>query len=110
MKLPNRKTAIIEKEKLTSYLFLETHPIGGSKARFFHQIGFDETNIEILIKAFLEIAHSNDIRNVRKTFYGTSYAVDGIIKTPIGRKIMITTVWFIRINENTPRFVTAYPV
>ena len=110
MKLPNRKNAIVEKEKLISYLFLETHPVGGSKARFFHQIGFDEVNIKILIKAFLEIAYSNDIGNVRKTFYGTAYAIDGIIETPIGKKIMITTVWFIRINENTPRFVTAYPV
>lgn len=110
MKLPNRKSAIIDKEKFINYLFLETHPVGGSKARFFRQIGFDETNIAGLIGAFLKIAHSNDIRNVRKTVYGTAYALDGEIETPTGRKAMITTVWFIRVNENKPRFVTAYPV
>ena len=89
---------------------METHPVGGSKARFFHQIGFNETNIEILIDAFLKIAQSNDVRNTRETSYGKAYAIDGIVETPNGRKVMITTVWFIGTDENKPRFVTAYPV
>ena len=110
MKLPNRKSAIVDKEKLINYLFLETHPVGGSKAKFFHQIGFNTTNIEILIEALLKIADSNNVRNVRETPYGTAYAIDGIIEKPGRRKVMITTIWFIRVDENKPRFVTAYPV
>lgn len=110
MKLPYRKNAIVEKEKLTNYLLLETHPIGGSKARFFRKLGFEITNIAELTEALLEIAQSDNVRQVRQVAYGTNYAIEGTIETPTGRKVMITTIWFIGIEKNKPRFVTAYPV
>lgn len=110
MKLPYRKNALIPTEKLTKYLLSESHPVGSSKARFFHELGFDQTNIDKLKEALFKIPQTHEIKEVRKLFYGTNYAIDGTIETPSGKKVRITTVWFIKTERNTPSLVTAYPV
>lgn len=110
MKLPYRKKAFISQEKLTSYLLSETHPVGSSKARFFRELGFNDSNIDELTKALLKIAWANDVKEERKFVYGINYAIDGIIKTPSRKSVMITTVWFAETVKSRPRFVTAYPV
>jgi len=110
MKLPNRKKAYVQKEKLVSYLLLEAHPIGSSKAKFFRQLGFSETNMGELVEALLRIAQSNDIKGTRKFEYGVNYVINGVIETPLVKSVAITSVWFIGKDENRPRFVTAYPV
>lgn len=110
MKLPNRKKAFVQKEKLTNYLLSGTHPVGSAKARFFRKIGFNESNVDELRKALLKIALENDVKEERKFEYGINYSVDGIIETPNGKSVTITTVWYAQAAKNRPRFVTAYPV
>lgn len=110
MKLPNRKKAYIAKTKLTEYILSETHPVGSSKAKFFRVLGFDEENVGELMKAFKDIALAGQIVESRESIYGINYSVDAEIKAPIGKKVMITTVWFIKKGGKIPSFVTAYPV
>lgn len=110
MTLPHHKNAYVPKEKLTKYLLSETHPVGSSKARFFRSLGFNETNIDELTKAFLKISQENDVKETRKLLYGINYVVEGKIETSSRRMASITTVWFIKTGKNKPRFVTAYPV
>lgn len=110
MKLPNRDKAIVHRNKLLSYLLSETHPVGSTKARFFHNLGFNKTNVDQLERALLNITRTNDIKSERKFVYGTNYVIDGIIDTPSGKKVVITSVWFIKTARSRPRFVTAYPV
>lgn len=110
MKLPFKEKAYIPKEKLTDYILSESHPVGSSKAKFFRGLGFDETNVGQLTKSILRIAKTNDVKDVRKFSYGTNYIVEGSIETPIGKTVIITTVWFAQTEKNRPRFVTAYPV
>lgn len=110
MKLPNSKNAIISREKLTKYLLSETHPVGGAKARFFRKLGFNESNAEKLEKALLKIARAAHVKEERKFTYGINYSIDGIINTPSGKRVRITTVWFAETSNSSPRFVTAYPV
>ena len=40
MKLPNAENAYVPEPKVTGYLLDPTHPVGGSKARFFLAFGF----------------------------------------------------------------------
>ncbi|OGH39144.1 MAG: hypothetical protein A3B44_01840 [Candidatus Levybacteria bacterium RIFCSPLOWO2_01_FULL_38_21] len=48
MRLPYSGNAVIPREKLTKYLFSETHATGKFKARFFRNLGFDEPNVDLL--------------------------------------------------------------
>lgn len=110
MKLPYRKKAIVPKEKLTKYLLSETHPVGSAKSKFFRSLGFNNSNMDELTKAFLKIAQDNDVKEERKFEYGINYVIDGIIETPSGKNVILTTVWFTQTTKSRPRFVTAYPV
>ena len=110
MKLPNFNKAIVPKEKLTDYILSESHPVGSSKAKFFRGLGFNEENVNQLAKLLLQIGRKNDVKNTRKFTYGTNYMIEGIIKTPIGKTVKITTVWFTKTEKSRPSFVTAYPV
>ena len=56
MKLPNGKNAIVSKEKLTDYLLSETHATGKFKAKFFRNLGFDETNANLFEETIRKIA------------------------------------------------------
>lgn len=109
MRLPNSNKAYIPKEKLTDYLLLESHPVGGSKAKFFRGLGFNESSVGELSESLLQMA-KNDIKNMRKFTYGTNYMIEGVLETPIGKRIRIITVWFLKTKKSRPSFVTAYPV
>lgn len=110
MKLPNAKDALISRNKLTNYLLSETHPVGSSKAKFFRELGFNDNNLDMLIKSLMQIARSNEIKESRELLYGINYVIDGILDSPSGKSTKITTVWFIKRRGGNPRFVTAYPV
>ncbi len=99
MKLPNSEKALVSKEKLSNYLLSETHPVGGSKAKFFRRLGLNETNLNLLTKSLLKIARKNEVKGVRKIVYGTNYMIEGEIDTPSGKKVRIITVWFTKTEK-----------
>jgi hypothetical protein len=109
MKLPNRESTVIPHSKLTDYLLSQNHAIGKSKSKFFRQFGFDETNIDEFERGLKEIAQENDFIEQISVPHGEKYVINGILKTPAGRPIAVTTIWIIEKGEITPRFVTAYP-
>ncbi|MCI0691296.1 hypothetical protein L0337_04725 [candidate division KSB1 bacterium] len=109
MKMPNREEAYIPPAKLRDYLLSETHVIGRGKAKFFRMFGFDETNMELLEKGLIAIAQNEDVKTVTISPHGTKYVIGGLLQTPLGRVISITTVWIIDKGQDRPRFVTAIP-
>ncbi len=110
MKLPNSKNAIISKDKLTDYLLSETHATGKFKAKFFRNLGFDETNVDLLEESIRKLAQGNDIKEESSSPYGRKYVIDGKIDTPSERHITVRTVWIIEKGQKRPRFITIYPV
>lgn len=110
MKLPFRENAHIPKEKLTEYLLSETHADGKLKAKLFRKFGFNETNTPVLERSLLNIAYTQEVKNIVESIHGTKFVIDGEIKTPTNKTLNIRTVWILEPNKNTPRFVTAYPV
>lgn len=111
MKLPNRKNAIIKKEKITEYLLSLTHPEGKSKARFFRGIGFNETNMEEFEKALLKIGKSNEVVKIdkKKSEFVIKYIIDGIIESLNGKEYKVKTVWAINVGSERPHLSTAHP-
>ena len=80
------------------------------EARFFRPLGFDETNTDTLERGLISIAHSEDVKEVVSSTYGTKYIIDGLLQTPAGEFAQMRTIWIIDIGQEHPRFVTAYPL
>lgn len=110
MKLPNWENAYIQPAKLTGYLLSETHSVGSSKARLLRNVGFNETNVDMLEQRLLAIARSEDIKEVVSSPHGTKYIIEGQLETPTGSSVQLRTVWIIDTGQDHPRFVTAYPL
>ena len=109
MKLPNREKAYIPISKLIDYLLSETHITGKTKSKFFRLFGFNESNLEMLEQGLLAIAKTQAIAEANPSAHGTKYVIDGSLFTPLNRFVKIRTVWIIEREQDTPRFVTAYP-
>ena len=110
MKLPNKERAFVPKGKMEDYLLSQIHSVGRSKAKFFRYVGFDETNVDVLERYLISIAHSEDVKEVVLSPHGVKYIIEGSIPTPIGRIVQVRTVWIIDTSQDRPRFVTGYPV
>lgn len=109
MQLPNHLQAYVQSSKLVGYLLSETHTIGKAKAKFFRALGFDETNLEALEQALLNLARTQTVDETVVTVHGTKYVITGLIDTPSGRTVTILTVWIVDTGEDAPRFITARP-
>jgi hypothetical protein len=109
VKLPNRENAYIPPSKLTGYLLSETHSVGKAKAGFFRIVGFDEARVEMLERGLLAIARFEEVREVMTSMYGAKYVVEGKLETPTERRVQVRTVWIVELDQDRPRFVTAYP-
>lgn len=108
MTVPNAENAVVSTEKLTTYLLSLSHPVGGSKARFFRGHGFDDHNTDLLADGLRRIV-TGAAFSVRPNPFGTKYTVAGELQTPRGTIVQIETVWIIEPHDVRPRLVTAYP-
>ena len=95
---------------MTDYLLSETHATGKFKAKFFRNLGFDETNADLLEESIRKLAQGNNIKEESSSPYGKKYIIDGKIDTPSERLVMMRTVWIIEKGQKRPRFITIYPV
>lgn len=110
MILPNVERAIVPQSKITAYLLDETHREGGGKALFFIHFGFSVAEWEMLANVLRRHAHQHEAAKSQPTRFGTRCVVEGELDTPGGRKPIVRVVWFIRLGEDMPRLVTAYPL
>jgi hypothetical protein len=112
MKLPFNKVAIIDRKKTACYLLDYTHPVGGSKAKYFGRIGFSISNVGLFEKELYKIVQNNEITGKRPSGdnSGICYAIIGKIEAPNGKRYKIRTVWYISNGSQIPSLVTADPV
>ncbi|MDQ1354615.1 MAG: hypothetical protein QG657_4924, partial [Acidobacteriota bacterium] len=64
----------------------------------------------VLAQQFLNIARSEDVRDIISSPHGMKYIIEGTLETPVGILVKVRTVWIIDAGEDCPRFVTAYPL
>ena len=110
MKLPNASRAVVPVEKLVDYLLDETHPDGGSKAVFFRRAGFRPEAWGELAAALLLHATENDVASEEETEHGRKFVIEAVIAMPAGQRPLVRSIWVILRGEDTPRFVSAYPL
>lgn len=110
MKLPNAHLAIVDRDKIVSYLLNPTHRYGASKARFFGGFGFRPDDWEAFARALQEHGQQNEVSAETETGFGPRYEVDGPLNAPDGRTPRVRTVWQIDHGEVAPRLITAYPL
>lgn len=108
MKLPKRECAIITQEKLTGYLLNLAHKRGGAKAKLLEQFGYRAGHWQQLaddIRAQLE----TEVSVERATAYGMCYEIRMTLQTPLGRPLIVRTVWQIDDGTDLPSLITLFP-
>jgi hypothetical protein len=110
LKIPNVENAIVEDSKILGYLLNFSHPDGWSKAKFFGELGFNQSNWKELSNKLIEHARDNEVLLAQETFFGYKYLVEGDFYSLVGKPYKLRAIWFIVYNEITPKLVTAYPV
>lgn len=108
--LPDADAWLIDETKLAGYLLSEEHPTGRSKALFFVAHGFERDRPAELAAALRAHATRHDIARVVETQYGTKYVIDGAIDAPDGSTPGVRAIWIVLRGEESPRFVSAYPL
>jgi hypothetical protein len=93
MNLPNPEKAVVPNEKLTNYLLSRSHLVGRWKASFFRSIGFNETNVNKLKDALLDVGKRGEVKSTTTSAFGVNYIAEGKIFTPNGKNVSIQTVW-----------------
>ncbi len=84
--IPSTENAYVPLVKLLNYLLSETHPVGKSKAKYLRALGFNEANVVLLKQGLLDIAKSEDVKEVN-SLHGIKYIADGMLQTPSGVKV-----------------------
>jgi hypothetical protein len=107
--IPNADRAVIELAKLRDYLLSPTHPVGRFKAAVFLALGYSASGWDRL-EADLRSQHlPHDAVAADPTAYGQKYIIRATLVGPAGQSARMVTVWVVRVGEDVPRFVTAYP-
>lgn len=109
MKIPNADEAIIEEQKLTSYLLNAEHRRGGSKAALLIAFGYDPLYWQRLADDLRQYHLSADIDLVRDTAYGARYEIRAALLSPSGRALIVRSIWQIDVGTLVPRLITLYP-
>jgi len=109
MKIPNADEAIIDEQKLTSYLLNTEHRRGGTKAVLLIAFGYDPTHWQRLADDLRRYHLSADVEFVRETAYGMRYEIRAALLSPSGRSLTVRSVWQIDSSASLPRLITLYP-
>ena len=110
LRLPNSEQAWVPQEKVTDYLLLPEHEQGGNKAEFFLKSGFTIERWEDFADTLLVHGTTCEVARVVEDQYGTRYAVEGEIETPVGCSVYVRSVWQIDRGSEYPRLITAYHI
>ena len=78
IKIPGAERAILDAAKVRDYLLSREHRVGGAKAHFFAQLGFDDRNWTVLQDELYRFA-KQEAQSGGATRFGQKYVVPGTI-------------------------------
>lgn len=100
---------VVDSAKLRDCLLPPEHPVCRAKARLCTAVGFARDRWPELQQALLAHAAISEAEPGAAIPYGQKYIAQGILHGPAGCPVPIVSVWIILVDEEIPRFVTAYP-
>lgn len=101
MSIPNRKSARIDKRKLTGFLLNPQHPDAKGKARFFTKYYGDDW--ERLRNDLLRHA-SDPTTKTEETPFGTHCVIESKLPDSAS-SATVRAVWIVRTGEDFPRLI-----
>jgi hypothetical protein len=108
MPIPDAQRAIVAVEKVRDYLLNFEHPDGGSKAAWFHSLGYTRDKWQLLAADLLAIAWDCDGFDTEMTPFGLKFRASGLVGRSARRRGRVLTVWIVE-DDDPPRLVTTYP-
>ena len=108
MPIPDAERAVVDDAKVRDYLLNLGHADGGSKAIWFHSLGYTRDDWHYLAVDLLAIAMNCDGFDTETTRFGVKYKASGSVGRPNHHPGSVRTVWIVEEND-PPRLVTAYP-
>jgi len=108
MPIPDAQRAVIAPGKVRNYLLNLEHPDGGSKAVWFHSIGYTRDQWQVLADDLMAIARECEAFDAETTQFGIKYRASGSVGRPNYRPGRVQTGWIVE-DDDPPRLVTAYP-
>jgi hypothetical protein len=109
MRLPNLDRAIIDPAKLRSYVLNTEHKRGGTRARLLARFGYHRDQWRLLEAGIRRRRLEADVQVVRSSPYGVRYEIRAPLHTPVGRELMVRTIWQIDEGTDVPRLITLFP-
>ena len=108
MPIPDADRAVVDDAKVRDYLLNLAHPDGGSKAIWFHSLGYHSDEWQNLAADLLAIARNCPTFDTETTRFGVKYKALGTVGRYEHRPGIVLTVWTVE-DDDPPRLVTAYP-
>jgi len=109
MPIPDSNRAVVDDAKVRDYLLNLSHLVGGSKAVWFHSLGYTRDDWPYLSADLLAIARGCERFNIETTPFGVKYKAVGSVGRDGHQSGLVLTVWIVE-DDDPPRLVTAYPV
>jgi hypothetical protein len=109
MPIPGADTAVIPPEKIIDYLLNLSHPVGGSKARWFLSIGYDTGQPDQLADDLKQLVRTSDDFVAESTSFGVKCKVKGPLTPPTGQAGNVVSVWIVETGTSAPRLVAVVP-
>jgi hypothetical protein len=94
MPIPEADRAVVEDAKVRDYLLNLSHPDGGSKAIWFHSLGYHRDKWQDLADDLIAIAKNCATFDTEITRFGVKYKALGIVGRSEQRPGVVLTVWF----------------
>ena len=108
MPIPDAERAVVTADKVRDYLLNLEHPDGGSKAVWFHSLGYTRDERQVLADDLMDIARDCDEFDSETTQFGVKHNAAGSVGRLNHRPGKVLTVWIVE-DDDPPQLVTAYP-
>lgn len=109
MKLGALYERYISDDKLLKYLLSNSQIRSTDKSKLFSLFGFTTENHALLKNDLVTIATLNEVEAIKENEYGIFYIINGKAQAPMGKTILLQTVWHVLDDSKIAQFVTAYP-
>lgn len=99
----------MDETKVRGYLLAAEHPVGRFKAAFFRTLGYTPADWLHLLQSLVAHARTADAVPESASAYGQKFRIRAMLRGPNGRSATVVSIWIIRLGDDEPRFVTAFP-